>query len=288
MHVIRLSRLALRDVARNKLRTSLSVCGIAVGVQAVDEPPHRKSSGRTSTTVLIFLGVLGLMVGAVYLAVSPSSQLCGKVYTGGPRSEEKVIALSFDDGPNEPYTSQVLRILDENGVKATFFLIGQNAEFYPETVREIVQAGHIVGNHTYSHTYRLPFEGLAAVRKEVDRTEESIFRLTGLRTDLFRPPHGLRTPWFIKDIKELNYKVITWTDMTNDYDEKIPHEDIVRRIVAKARPGGIIDLHDGKDTVHGIDRSNTVKALPIIIARLRGEGYRFITLPDLLHVAPYK
>jgi chitin deacetylase len=232
--------------------------------------------------------ILGLTAGAAYMAVNPSSQVYGKVYVKGFPGEEKAIALSFDDGPNEPYTSEVLKILDENGVKATFFLIGENAEFYSETVKRIVRAGHIIGNHTYSHTYRLPFEGFAAIRKEIDQTEEVLYRLTGLRTDLFRPPHGLRTPWFIKDVKELNYKVITWTDMTNDYNGKTLPEDIVRRILSKAKPGGIIDLHDGKDTVHGVDRSNTVKALPIIIARLKEEGYTFVTLPDLLRIAPYK
>jgi peptidoglycan/xylan/chitin deacetylase (PgdA/CDA1 family) len=257
------------------------------GGAAVKRPP-RDSSRRAFVTVIILLIVLGLTSSAAYMAVSPSSQVYGKIYSTGPRNGEKVIALSFDDGPNEPYTSQVLKILDKNAVKATFFLIGENAEYYPDSVRKIVRAGHIVGNHSFSHRYRLPLEGFGGIRWEVERTEETIFRLTGLRTDLFRPPHGLRTPWFIKDIKELNYKVITWTDMTNDYDGKTTPEEIVRRIVAKAHPGGIIDLHDGKNTVHGVDRSNTVKALPVIIARLKGEGYRFITLPDLLHITPYK
>ena len=155
-------------------------------------------------------------------------------------------------------------------------------------MKNIVRAGHVIGNHTYRHTYRLPFEGFVAIRKEIDLTEETIFRLTGLRTDLFRPPHGLRTPWFIKDVKELNYKVITWTDMTNDYDGRTTPAEIVSRIVAKARPGGIIDLHDGKDTHHGVDRSNTVKALPEILARLKSQGYKFVTVSDLLHIAPYK
>jgi len=238
--------------------------------------------------VVIMLIILGLASGAAYLGVTPSSQLYGKVYTSAPRSGEKVIALTFDDGPNEPYTSRVLEILDESEVKAAFFLIGENAEFYPETVKNIVRAGHVIGNHTYHHTYLLPFEGFPAIQKEIDRTEETLFRLTGLRTDLFRPPHGLRTPWFIADVKKLNYKVITWTDMTNDYDGNTLPGEIVRRIVAKARPGGIIDLHDGRDTQHGVDRSNMVDALPIIIGRLKSEGYKFVTLPDLLRVAPYK
>jgi peptidoglycan/xylan/chitin deacetylase (PgdA/CDA1 family) len=105
---------------------------------------------------------------------------------------------------------------------------------------------------------------------------------------LFRPPHGLRTPWFIRDIKRLNYTVVTWSDMTNDYAAMTTTGEIVSRIVRKARPGCIIDLHDGKDEFHGIDRSNIIQALPTIIERLQDEGYRFVTLPELLHTAPYK
>jgi len=250
--------------------------------------PHKYFSRRGFANLLLILFLLGLLGGAAYLAYSPSSQIYGRVLTGGPKNGEKVIALTFDDGPNEPYTSQVLKILKENGVQATFFVIGKNAEAYPETVREIVRAGHVVGNHTYRHSYLLPFGRFNGIQKDIDRTEDIVFGLTGHRTDLFRPPHGLRTPWFVKDLKELHYSVITWSDMTTDYSAKTSSAGIVRRILRKARPGGIIDLHDGKDVVHGIDRSNMVRALPVIIQRLKSEGYRFVTLPDLLHIAPYK
>jgi len=250
--------------------------------------PPKHFVRRGTVSVLLILALLALLGGAVYLAFSPSAQTYGKVLTGGSKNGEKVIALTFDDGPNEPYTSEVLKVLDDNGIKATFFVIGENAEAYPETIKEIVRDGHIVGNHTYSHSYRLPFEGIVGVEKDIDRTEKVIFGLTGLRTDLFRPPHGLRTPWFVEDLKKLRYSVITWTDMTNDYNLNTPAEEIVRRIIGKARPGGIIDLHDGKGVIHGIDRSNTVHALPVIIAKLKDEGYRFVTLPELLHIAPYK
>lgn len=260
---------------------------LKISVSERRRPPKRfLSRGRVS--VLLILVLLAVLGGAVYLAFSPSAQTYGKVLTGGPKNGEKVIALTFDDGPNEPYTSDVLKVLGDNGIKATFFVIGENAEAYPETIKEIVRDGHIVGNHTYSHSYELPFEGIAGVEKDIERTEKVIFGLTGLRTDLFRPPHGLRTPWFVKDLNKLHYRVITWTDMTNDYNLNTPADEIVRRIIGKAQPGGIIDLHDGKGVIHGIDRSNTVHALPVIIAKLKDQGYRFVTLPELLHVAPYK
>jgi peptidoglycan/xylan/chitin deacetylase (PgdA/CDA1 family) len=249
-------------------------------------PKWRPRTVPAAVCVLfVFLSVLS---GGIYLAFSPSSMIYGMVYDGAKGCREKIIALSFDDGPNEPSTSRVLKILADHGVKATFFVIGENAETYPDTVKKIVRDGHIIGNHTYTHSYRLPFQGFRRVRESIVRTEDIIFHLTGHRTELFRPPHGLRTPWFIRDVKRLNYKVITWSDMTNDYAAKASSEEIVRKIIHDARPGSVIDLHDGKDEFHGIDRSNMVRALPIIIERLKDKGYRFVTLPELLHTAPYR
>jgi peptidoglycan/xylan/chitin deacetylase (PgdA/CDA1 family) len=246
--------------------------------------PFRKYALRVFCAASLLVALTGL----IFFAFDPSSQLYGRVYSKGLDPHKKVIALSFDDGPNEPYTSEILRILAENEIKATFFVTGKNAEVYPDSVREIARGGHVIGNHTYCHSYRLPFDGDRRVRKDIGQAEDIIFGLTGLRTCLFRPPHGLRTPWFIKDLKALNYKLVTWSDMTDDYDSKMSPEEIARRIICHARAGGIIDLHDGKELFHGINRSNTVEALPVIISRLKNEGYRFVTLPELLHVAPYK
>jgi len=243
---------------------------------------------KYSRRIVYAASLIVFIAGLVFFAFEPSSHIYGKVYSKGPAPSAKVIALSFDDGPNGPYTSEILRILDENAIKAAFFLIGKNAEKYPDTVREIVRRGHTIGNHTYSHSFRLPLQGNRLIQKDVGRAEEILFDLTGLRTGLFRPPHGLRTPWFIKDLKKLNYKVITWSNMTDDYNPKKSPHRIARRIVRHAQPGGIINLHDGKNLVHGIDRSNTVEALPLIIHQLRNKGYKFVALPDLLQVDAYK
>jgi peptidoglycan/xylan/chitin deacetylase (PgdA/CDA1 family) len=258
------------------------------GRSAGREPPPKWYHRAVPASVFVLFVFLSILSGGVYLAFSPSSMIYGMVYNGAKGCRDKVIALTFDDGPNEPTTSQVLKILDDHGVKATFFVIGENAATYPDSIKKIVRDGHIIGNHTYTHSYRLPFQGFRQVRASIIRTEDTIFHLTGLRTELFRPPHGLRTPWFIRDIKRLNYTVVTWSDMTNDYAANATTGEIVSRIVHKARPGSIIDLHDGKDEFHGIDRGNMVRALPTIIERLKDEGYRFVTLPELLHTAPYK
>jgi peptidoglycan/xylan/chitin deacetylase (PgdA/CDA1 family)/glycosyltransferase involved in cell wall biosynthesis len=221
-------------------------------------------------------------------AFYPTSQFYGKVYCAGLDRHTKEIALTFDDGPDEPYTSEVLKILDDYHIKATFFLIGENAEFYPASVREIVSHGDIVANHSYSHSYRLPLENRAAIQNDLKKTEAIIFSITGLRTRLFRPPHGLRTPWFLKDIDDMQYTIVTWNDMTDDYDLDKSPQSISGTLIKGARPGGIIVMHDGKNLKHGVNRSNTILALPIIIDKLKQEGYTFVTLPELLKVSPYK
>lgn len=237
----------------------------------------------------LYAGVLVLAM-AVLIAPTfyPTSQFYGKVFSAGLDRHAKEIALTFDDGPDEPYTSEVLKILDDYHIKATFFIIGENAEFYPASVKEIVSHGNIVANHSYSHSYRLPLESKTAIQKDLGKTEDIIFSLTGLRTRLFRPPHGLRTPWFLKDIDDMQYSVVTWNDMTDDYDLDQSPQKISDKVIKEAKPGGIIVLHDGKELKHGVNRSNTVFALPIIIDELKKEGYTFVTLPDLLKVSPYK
>src|SRR5258708_1049848 len=114
----------------------------------------------------------------------------GVLYWHG-NTTHRQIALTFDDGPNEPYTSQVLEILRQNHVQATFFLVGENVETYPEAARAIVHDGHVIGNHTYSHR-NLIVHSNAAVRREIERGEEAIERVTGQQTHLFRPPYGYK------------------------------------------------------------------------------------------------
>ena len=234
------------------------------------------------TAVLVVALALG------YLAFSPSSQRFGKVHCAGLEKASRIIALTFDDGPNEPFTSQVLEILDASGVTATFFVIGKNAERYPDTIRAITGSGHVLANHSYAHTYSLPFAVEAAIERDVRKAETVIHGLTGLRTALFRPPHGLRTPRFIRALQRLGYSLVTWNDMTNDYDARESSERIAAAIVKRARPGGIINLHDGRHLRHGVDRANMIEALPTIISELRRRGYAFVSLHELLHVEAYQ
>jgi len=195
-------------------------------------------------------------------------------------SPDKVIALTFDDGPNSEYTEQVLEILEMEGIKGTFFLIGKNVERYPQIAKEIVEHGHSIGNHSYTHPWSLSFESSKAVIDEVKKAEEAIYKANGVQTNLFRPPHGFRTPWMIHNIHKMGFKIITWDDMTTDYYASTKPEEIAKKILSKARPGSIIVMHDGLNLNHGTNRENTIEALNIVIKKLKEENYKFVSLNE--------
>lgn len=213
----------------------------------------------------------------IYAFTYPKSEIFGRVYYRLDSNEKKV-ALTFDDGPNGNSTIRILNILDREHVKGTFFLIGKNVERYPDIAKEIIRRGHIIGNHSYTHAWKIPFDNKKMLDYEIDKTEETIFNTTGIKPNLFRPPHGLRTPWMISVISKKGYKIITWDDMTNDYINTAKSSDISRKIISRARPGSIIALHDGLNLAHGIDRRNAAEALISIIKELKKMGYTFTTI----------
>ncbi|MBI4331283.1 MAG: glycosyltransferase [Chloroflexi bacterium] len=216
----------------------------------------------------------------------PTSTVFGKVYYQGA-SEDMLVALTFDDGPNDPYTTRILDVLKDSGVKATFFAIGENVELFPATARRIVEEGHVIGNHSYSHDANHALTGRG--REDIRLAQEAIFRTVGLEPHLYRPPHGKKSPWELQYLKKINLVEVTWTAATNDQVAKTP-EKLALEIVGKVKPGRIILLHDGYGTDHQgprADRTTTVEAVPIIIRTLQDEGYRFVTVPELLGVPAY-
>jgi peptidoglycan/xylan/chitin deacetylase (PgdA/CDA1 family) len=222
-----------------------------------------------------------------------NAQVFGHIYNHGSR-EQKVVALTFDDGPNEPYTSRVLDILKENGVHATFFLIGENAEIYPDVARRILAEGNIVGNHSYSHWNHHALTGFGI--KDLERNQEALYNLLGIKPHLYRPPYGRKSPWELASLKRNGLIGVNWENFVNDLH--IHHTAdaywagrFAGHIVKDTRPGSIILLHDGYGTVHnslgGADKSLIVLALPIIIEKLKAEGYGFVTVPELLNIPAY-
>jgi len=230
----------------------------------------------------LILAIVTIITGT-YLtlsAVLPTSSFYGPIIYQGPQTTDKVVALTFDDGPNPPYTLQLLDVLTKYNVKATFFLIGQNAEKYPETAKIISQKGHLLGTHTYTHTDLLKTAETQIV-KELSKSADIIENVTGTRPKFLRPPHGFRDSLVLQLAKEQKLDIVQWSVMAEDW--KKPGADVIAdRVLSKVTNGSIVLLHDG-DGLRGGDRSQTVSAAEIIIKNLRQQGFRFVTVQELLN-----
>jgi len=233
-------------------------------------------------TSIIILAVLGLAFGLWFwwACSEPSSTFFRPVLIRGPQ-EGKRVALTFDDGPAEPFTEQVLEILRQHQVPATFFVCGKNAEKYPALLRRIVAEGHEVGNHTYSHLF-VYFQSRRRMAEEIDRTQAIIERITGIRPRIFRPPYGARWFGLVPTLQERGMHLILWSATGYDWKKDLP--GIARAALQELKPSAIMLLHDGRDArpASEIDRSRTVSALPAIIAGARQQGYTFAPLKDFL------
>jgi peptidoglycan-N-acetylglucosamine deacetylase len=189
---------------------------------------------------------------------------------------QKVVALTFDDGPWPKFSDQVMDILKENNIKGTFFVVGRNMKSFPEIGKRIVAEGHVIANHTYHHWYHFMNPQVAA--SEIDNTANEVYKVTGVKTNLFRPPGGIMTNGVVNYAKNQKYAVVMWSSDSIDYSRP-PVARLVSNVMREAKPGGIVLMHDG-----GGDRTNTVRALPIIIENFRKQGYRFVTVPELLEL----
>ena len=230
-------------------------------------------------------GVAGLAAASYWTAMSPYSQLLGPFPYRLPTTD-RVVALSFDDGPNDPYTSQIADLLADKSVGATFFAVGKCVERHPETARRLVRDGHVLGSHGYSHRIERCV-GRAVLREEIGRAEEVFDRHLGLRPALFRPPWLLRTPALFDLARERSLRLVSG-EFAHVLEVFQPSPArIARRAVAKVRPGSIVIFHDGFDAKGG-DRSSTVGAVELVVDELRARGYGFTTVDRLLGVDPYR
>lgn len=217
-------------------------------------------------------------------AYDPTSPLFGSVVGRGPK-RERVLYLTFDDGPRPSSTGPILETLARERVPAAFFLVGAAVRLHPQMARRVAAAGHEIGNHTRTHR-KLHRLWLGAVRAELTGGHKDIVEITGEIPRAFRAPHGYRNPFVTHVAKKLRYRTIGWTYGVWDSDRP-PPEEIRRRVRVKLKPGAIILLHDGDGydpvgTSERGDRSNTAAALPGIIADARAAGYEFRSLGDLL------
>ena len=233
-------------------------------------------------TILLILAAVGLAFGLWFwwACATSSSTFFRPVLVRGSQ-QGKRISLTFDDGPSVQFTAQVLDILREHRVPATFFVCGKNVEEHPELLRRIVAEGHEVGNHTYSHPYFF-FKSRSLMAEEIDRTQAIIEKVVGFRPNIFRPPYGARWFGLVPTLLDRGMHLIQWS--ATGYDWKKDAASITRSALRELRPGAIILLHDGRETRPSaqIDRSPTTAALPSLIAGARQEGYTFAPLKDFL------
>ena len=227
---------------------------------------------------------------AVAALVGAGEWPAGKFFANG-RPTPRRIALTFDDGPRPPYTSQVLEILAREKIVATFFMEGSQVEAYPEEARKVARAGHEIANHTYSHinlyaamkkwrgsihAQNPPEKVVAAARQEIVSGQAAIEKATGVRPRLLRYPHGYCKPWALKLAGELGYVIVNWSFWPQDSFRPKP-EVIVERTLPHLGPGGIILLHDG-----GGPRAEMVEALPRLIAEIRKRNLEIVPVGALL------
>lgn len=190
-------------------------------------------------------------------------------------SNEKKIALTFDDGPHPVYTPEILEILEEYGVHATFFVIGQNLEYYGELLNREIEAGHEIGNHTYSHRNLRTLTN-EMIEQEIRETETAVYNRSEYKTQLLRPPGGKLGEELCRLAQENDYTVVCWSVDTLDWAHT-PTEEIVENVLSSVEGGDIILFHD---FVSG--DSPTPEALRIIIPALLEDGYEFVTVSELI------
>ena len=198
-------------------------------------------------------------------------------------THDKVVALTFDDGPSPVWTPKILDELKKANIKATFFMLGEHVAKYPEIARRVAQEGHEIGNHTYDHHVLLYYK-LDELTKEIKDTERIIQKTTGQTTRYFRPPKAWLTNEEKKKIESLGYKVVLWSLNSKDwvtFDDKY----IVRYIVRNIRAGDIILFHDsgGVFGTEGGNRHETVITIPRLVKKLTEKGYKFVTISELLN-----
>ena len=187
----------------------------------------------------------------------------------------KKIALTFDDGPHPRYTPQILDILAEYGIKATFFEVGENVIYYPDAARRVAAEGHEIGNHTYTHPH-IKNLNEAQLSEETSLCERAIMDITGVKPRLFRPPEGVVDTavktWATKN----GYSVVLWSVDTRDW-AGTSVEEMVKNVDDNVHSGSIILMHD-----YVSRRSHTIEALKNIIPLLLNKGYEFVTVSELM------
>ena len=227
---------------------------------SADDPDHYPVTGITVAFGLFAVFWVG--------STAPTVEWFGSVYSHGPRSGNEV-ALTFDDGPNPPFTLEIASILEAHGVRGTFFEVGKAVVQRPDITKQLIARGHTVGDHSYYHG---AFSYLNPAYPELDKAQTAFKDAVGTCPALYRPPHGTHTPFMSDKIDSDGMTLINWDVSAQDWIETDPQR-LATNILARVKPGSIILLHDGIDGNIGADRSVILDALPLHPGRVEGEGF---------------
>lgn len=223
-----------------------------------------------------------LFMVAMLAIASLTSEGKSHIYAAN-RDAGKYIALTFDDGPHPEYTGKILDILKKNDAKATFFVIGKNAEYHPELVKREYDEGHEIGNHTYSHPDMNKISVDKAV-EEILKAQAVIESITGKKPTLFRAPGGIFSDELVCEVEELDCKPILWSWRQDTKDwSNVSVDNIVNTVINNLQNGDIILFHD-----FNTKGSSTPKALEILLPKLKNMGYSFVTVSELLDLNQMK
>ncbi|MBZ5554880.1 MAG: polysaccharide deacetylase family protein [Acidobacteriia bacterium] len=223
--------------------------------------------------------IVGTVLVCLYASFSIRSSLFGKIYWRG-RTDRHQVALTFDDGPHPRFTREILKILDDEKVPATFFLVGKKVEAFPDVAREILAADHELAFHGYTHR-PLWLKPRRVLLDEIERSQAAFQKVCSMEPHLFRPPYGIRGRRIMKLATKREWKTIFWTRAGWDWTD-IPGEEVARRALRRVMPGNILLLHDSDGPALEADRQRTVDALRIIIRELKDRGFSFARVTEIL------
>jgi peptidoglycan-N-acetylglucosamine deacetylase len=259
------------------------VYGVAIAATGV---LARSGRGARSPGAVraVAAGAAGLTVGVACWvgANSPTATWFGSQVAHGPRDERRV-AITFDDGPDDPYTLEIARILDRRGAKGTFFMVGNALDRRPDIARALREDGHLLANHSYHHD---SWRWLDPRYPELERTQQAFRRHLGVCPTFFRAPHGQHTPFMARVVGDHGMTMVGWDVSAGDWktdDARL----VARRVLDDVQAGSIIVLHDGLDGSVTADRSVLVRATPLILDGLERRGLKPVRLDALLDERGY-
>lgn len=245
----------------------------------------------TGALVLVFgpglltLGVPLLLLLALVTdgVMRPGSSLLVPTISAGPRDRPR-IALTFDDGPDRQTTPRIAKLLEDHGMRGTFFCIGERLEAHRQLGERLATAGHELGNHSHRHPRTLNLRGPRGHEREILPAADAIRSITGAgatAAPLYRPPIGLRSPPLARVVARLGLRVVTWSLHSRDTARNVASAAIVERVLSRVRPGDIVLFHDGHDR-GAIARTATLEALEQIVPQLVARGLEGVTVSELL------